>query len=169
MDVTPLLLAVLDLPLSEELPGRVPEEILTERFREQYPLRSTPAYDFEWTAVDAAVPDPKVDEARLEQLKALGYVGGSTQPGGRNVESELDFWSIERRLRQEALEGELLFYLMRGDTEAISGLMTLTRERDPELSRSLPNLVKSSAEHLQADFSYPIFDQSALRFFQETY
>ena len=105
-----------------------------------------------------------MDDERLERLKALGYVGGSTKAGGRDVDGDADFWSIDRRLRQQALEGELLFYLTRGDTEAISGLMAQVRERDPELSKFLPSLVKRSAELLQADFSYPVFEESALRF-----
>lgn len=160
MELLPLLLALSGLPLSEELPGSVPEEVVREGFLARHPLRWTAAYDIEKTVVDVAASNQEVDEERLEQLKALGYIGSSTRPGGRNGEDELDFWSIERRLRREALEGELLFHLMRGDTKAMTELMAVVRERDPGLAGTLPDLVKQSAKRLQADFSFPVFDQS---------
>lgn len=75
-DVTPTLLALLDLPTGEDMEGRVLTEILDPAFLDAHPVRSVPSHDSaEWLAsrkADAASPPD--EKARLEQLRQLGYI-----------------------------------------------------------------------------------------------
>ena len=169
MEVAPLLLTLLDLPLSRELPGRVPEEILHTGFSERRPVRTVPSYGIEWTFVDATPADENVDERALEQLKALGYVGASTRSGRSESEGAVDFWSIDERLRKFTLQGEILYHLLRDDTEQVDRLMALVAERDPKFAESLPAVVRTGVKRLQEDFPFPVFPQGVVDLFVDTH
>ncbi len=169
MEVTPLILALLHLPISDELPGRVPEEMLAEPFLDRHPPVHVAAYRKQWQAVDAGAPDARADAEALEQLKALGYLGSSTQAGRGESEQDVDFWSVEPRLRMNALQGELLYHLMREDTETVGRLMKLLRERDPDLASKMPRRIRSGARLLQEDFDFPVLDPSVIERFLEAF
>ncbi len=75
LDVAPTVLALLGLPVSEEMPGRVWEEALVPEFLEGHPVRRIPTYETGAAPAspEGAVPSP-YDEAVLERLRALGYI-----------------------------------------------------------------------------------------------
>lgn len=165
-DVAPLVLALLGLPVSEELPGRVPVEMLTPGFVEQNPPRAVAAYAKHWRTVGSEA-DAAGDERALEQLKALGYLGSSAESGRSGPQEDAGFWAIEPRLRRFALLGELLFHLMRPDAAEVDRLMALVREKDPELAADLPAFVRTAARALQADFAFEVLSEEALSSFLE--
>jgi len=73
LDVTPTALHLLDLPVSEELHGRVLEEAFIENFRLQHPIQHTPHYPnvpMEWVETH---PE-NVSEDVKESLRSLGYL-----------------------------------------------------------------------------------------------
>ncbi len=73
LDVTPILLACLGVPLSREFDGEVPEGLLESsrlaglRWVDGYPFPPVALAD----GTEAAAPE---DEAMLEQLRGLGYI-----------------------------------------------------------------------------------------------
>jgi predicted AlkP superfamily pyrophosphatase or phosphodiesterase len=75
LDITPTILALLGLPVSDEMPGRVLEEILDPEFLRAHPIRRIPSYD----SLDLPLPkrghaDEEEDSRRLEMLRSLGYI-----------------------------------------------------------------------------------------------
>lgn len=74
-DLTPTILALMGLPVPEDLPGRVLTEILDPSFLERYPVRSLPTYErlIDRDALRAAA-EGENDESTMEMLKSLGYI-----------------------------------------------------------------------------------------------
>jgi predicted AlkP superfamily phosphohydrolase/phosphomutase len=72
-DVTPTVLALLGLPVGEDMDGRVLAEMIDPAFLARYPVRRVPSYeDF---LARPALPGPEGDDAaRREYLRALGYL-----------------------------------------------------------------------------------------------
>ncbi|MEL7061481.1 MAG: alkaline phosphatase family protein [Acidobacteriota bacterium] len=82
LDVTPTVLAAMDLPLGKDMPGRV----LTEAFVRVPERRTIESWD--GTGVEVKISgtgdrDAATDEAVLEHLRGLGYLSGSTAEGSR--------------------------------------------------------------------------------------
>jgi hypothetical protein len=75
-DITPTLLALLDLPVGRDMIGTVMEDLLRPSFLEEHPIRRvdshTPPNWFEQRQSVAA--KPHLSEERLEQLRSLGYI-----------------------------------------------------------------------------------------------
>ncbi|NNE43513.1 MAG: hypothetical protein HKN12_04850 [Gemmatimonadetes bacterium] len=72
-DIAPTVLALLGIPVPEDMDGRVAEEFFDPAFWERYPVTHVTSYErpreeFE-TTEDAS------EDSMLEQLKTLGYVG----------------------------------------------------------------------------------------------
>jgi arylsulfatase A-like enzyme len=73
LDVLPIMLAILGLPLSQDLDGRIPEEVFpadldrTPERIEAYPMKAVALPD----GVTSEAPD---DRMMLERLRGLGYI-----------------------------------------------------------------------------------------------
>lgn len=75
VDVAPLILYSLDLPIPTDVAGSVPENILISDQLKQRPPRSIDASTFPETGTAAPPPlDAEAEEAILVRLRALGYV-----------------------------------------------------------------------------------------------
>jgi hypothetical protein len=73
LDIAPTLFYLLGLPISDELPGRILDEILDPARRAAAPPRSVASYEVGPPILRApAVSDE--DDAMIENLRALGYV-----------------------------------------------------------------------------------------------
>lgn len=74
LDVLPLLLSILDLPISRRLDGRVPAEILTPEVDPHPPL--VDRYPIAPVSLEAGVESRAPDDDRqlLERLRGLGYL-----------------------------------------------------------------------------------------------
>jgi hypothetical protein len=73
-DVAPTVLALLGIPVPEDMDGDVARELVDPAFWERFPIRSVPSYEGPRES-RAVVDNPAADEQILEQLRALGYVG----------------------------------------------------------------------------------------------
>lgn len=74
-DLAPTLLALMGLPVPEDLPGRVLTEIIEPAFLERHPVRRIPSYErlIDRDALLAATAIDN-DESTLEMLRSLGYI-----------------------------------------------------------------------------------------------
>lgn len=79
-DIAPTVLALLGSPVAEDMAGRVLVEALTPEFLAKVPLTQIASYERgdKRVAQPAPIRSP-VDQAMLERLKALGYVGGDEE------------------------------------------------------------------------------------------
>ncbi len=79
-DIAPTLLYLLGLPASEEMPGRVLLEAIDPGIAAAHPVRTIPSYERLGAPRDTLVAaGPGVREAEeelLDNLRALGYIGG---------------------------------------------------------------------------------------------
>jgi hypothetical protein len=76
LDITPTLLALLDLPVGEDMRGQVLTEVLDPDYLARHPVQTIPTHDTEeWLASRPTAPVDRPDvEERLEQLRGLGYI-----------------------------------------------------------------------------------------------
>ncbi len=76
VDVTPTLLALMGLPLGDDMDGRVLSAVVDEDFLSRRPQRSVATHDSEaWRAARAAASRSAPGQhERLEQLRSLGYL-----------------------------------------------------------------------------------------------
>ncbi len=74
-DLTPTILALMGLPIPEDLPGRVLTEIIDPAFLERYPIQTVPTYErlINRRALLAGA-DAENDESTMEMLRSLGYI-----------------------------------------------------------------------------------------------
>ena len=155
-DITPLLLTLTGLPISEELPGRLEPRLLEAGFLARRPVQTVPRYDTAWAAVgEPGEVDPKIEEQSLEALRALGYVGTGIAAGGGGNPDTRGFWEIDLGLRRRALVGELAFLLVRGKTEEVNSILGEVEAHDPDLTRFLcrgtPNQMRLLQDKLDAE------------------
>ena len=76
LDVAPTVLRLLDLPIAENLPGRVLTEALDPDWLSRHPERRVASYPgppFDLPDADSGSTSP-ADEAVLEELRSLGYI-----------------------------------------------------------------------------------------------
>jgi predicted AlkP superfamily phosphohydrolase/phosphomutase/tetratricopeptide (TPR) repeat protein len=79
LDVFPTVLCLAGLPVPDDADGRVLTEALRPSFRERFPPRSIPTYEltpFRVRGEASAAAIAAVDREIVENLRALGYVGG---------------------------------------------------------------------------------------------
>lgn len=74
LDVAPTVLALLGMPVPDDMPGRVLEEMLTPGFLAEHPIQRIPSYD---GLVELPVVTSRGDAAdpeAMEMLRSLGYI-----------------------------------------------------------------------------------------------
>lgn len=75
LDVAPLILHALDLPVPENLEGRVPEPILDREYLRSHPVRfEAPGQNSLAMAAAVGQADPRLEAEVMGQLRALGYM-----------------------------------------------------------------------------------------------
>lgn len=81
-DVAPTVLAILGLPIGRDMDGRVLGELLDPKFEERIDVQFVATHDTpEWLASrGASSPAVPGTKERIEQLRALGYLGDSQSP-----------------------------------------------------------------------------------------
>ena len=77
LDVAPTLLYSLDLPIPEDMEGRVPSEVFTPSTLEERPVKTSDAsapVEQEESTTPEIVYDEEAEEEVLKKLRALGYI-----------------------------------------------------------------------------------------------
>ncbi len=138
MEIMPALAALLGLPVSDELPGRLPRDLLTDEFLEDQPPRFVARYDSEWgSAAGGETTDAGADREEMESLKGLGYIGGDVEVAAQAGDREYDFWASSRQLIIGHLTGEAFYYLLQGDLEAAREVVQLAEANDMALGPAI--------------------------------
>jgi hypothetical protein len=75
-DITPTLLALLDVPVGADMDGKVLVDALDPAYLAAHPIRSVPTHDTEeWLRSRTGAPMAETNAAEmLEQLRAIGYI-----------------------------------------------------------------------------------------------
>jgi arylsulfatase A-like enzyme len=73
LDITPTILALLGLPVGEDMAGRVLTEMIDDRFLAEYPVTRIPTYE-DGTRGDSDALESAYDGEVLRRLRALGYI-----------------------------------------------------------------------------------------------
>ena len=76
LDIAPTLLALMDIPVGQDMTGQVRTSLLEPSYAGEHPVQTVPTHDTEaWLQAHQALPGevPDQDE-RLEQLRSLGYI-----------------------------------------------------------------------------------------------
>ena len=76
-DITPTLLALLDVPVGQDMAGEVRQDWLSPGWLERHPVRFVPTHETaEWREGRRRLRMRAADlEERLDQLRSLGYLG----------------------------------------------------------------------------------------------
>ncbi|PYQ11153.1 MAG: hypothetical protein DMH00_09005 [Acidobacteria bacterium] len=75
LDITPTILALMGLPVPEDMNGRVLTEILDPGFLARQPVRSIPSYNMYLKRdVLSIATRPEEEQEKLEMLRSLGYI-----------------------------------------------------------------------------------------------
>ena len=169
LDVAPTLLALLDIPLSDELPGRVVEELFDPRRFESLNLDRVPQYRVRWEQGGPSEVPLTAEEESLESLSALGYIEAGTRVRSERDGEDLPFWEIDSGVRHPVVLGELMYHYLNEDLESLGGLLQLVAEKDPFLVIHLPRLVKKHAALWQSAVDYPLVSSGTISAFNTTY
>lgn len=74
LDMTPTLLYLLNLPVGEDMAGRVLLEAVEPRLKKTQPVRWVPTYETGGPRVAPLGEGPSADKEMLEELRSLGYI-----------------------------------------------------------------------------------------------
>jgi len=105
-DVTPILLAIFGIPASEQMRGSVPAGLFEPGWLPPAPPR-VPVYEAERAPGGPAGAAPPSDEENaqvLENLKALGYIGGGADDAGERASANLATFYLEEKQYDRAIE-----------------------------------------------------------------
>jgi len=79
LDITPNMLYLMDLPVAEDLPGKLWLDLYTKEYQDAHKLLTIKTYGKEEAEKGT---EQNVDRSTLEQIKGLGYLNGATNIEG---------------------------------------------------------------------------------------
>lgn len=166
MEIAPLMLALTGLSISDELPGRVPYEILEPQHTDKHPINTVAAYDYQ--AQDTRIElDSQAQEDAVRSLQGLGYVSGSLELGDRA--GGFDFWATERENLYYHVLGEITYALLNEDLTEALAVYQLCEARRPEMTTQLRSRVRASYLAIQGAVGADVAPQQPLaQFLQAT-
>lgn len=151
LDIMPTVAYLLCLPVSDELPGRVDFRVVVPEFEKRCPLRTVGSY-----TLHAAITEPDSSslddqQATMEELRGLGYVGANINLGSAEGTPDYDFWVSAGMTIANHLSGELVFHLIRNNSSAAINLITELRGKRPDLELKLRDYTVSRLTRLSED------------------
>lgn len=166
MEIAPLMMALTGLPVSDELPGRVPYEVLQPELTDRRPVNFVAQYDYE--AQDTRVElDSQAQQDAVRSLQGLGYVSGSLELGDRG--GGFDFWVTEKENLYYHVLGEITYALLNEDLSEALAVYQMCETRRPEMATQLRSRVRSSYLAIQGAVGADVAPQQPLtQFLQAT-
>jgi len=103
------------------------------------------------------------DREQLERLKALGYLEGKTEFADESDASEqTHFWDYPERYRYGAMDGELLYYLLRGDLDAAVAFVREIATHDEPYVAALARRLRHRNDRYADSFGRPLIREDEL-------
>lgn len=133
MEVFPTLAYLLDVPISDSIPGSVAWPLLAEGFTDENRPRFVANYDFGWSAPDAEEADSGAQAEEMESLRGLGYIGEGVTLADSAAEGDFDFWRVEANLLVGNLHGNIVYHLIRENRAAADAEVNALKRNAPHL------------------------------------
>lgn len=157
LEIMPALAALLGLPISDELPGHLPRDLLADGVLERRPPEFVARYESGWrTAAGGESVNADAEREEMESLKGLGYIGGDVEVAESGDASEYDFWGASRDLIISHLTGEALYYLLQGDLAAAKDVVRLAENNNSPVGPDLARRVRSKQRTLNRELPEPL-------------
>ena len=149
LEVMPLMLALSNLPLSDQLPGDVPTKVLNSETLDQLNIKTVPGYSSHVT-VEVEV-DSEAQQEEMKNLQGLGYIG-EYEVAENTGTGDYDFWTASDHLIAAHLGGELSYYIVREDRYSLEQLVAEIQSRRPDLMRRISAVVAGFGSALDNHF-----------------
>jgi hypothetical protein len=165
MEIFPMVMALLDLPLADDIPGKLDHRPFRDGFFDDHPVQTVPSYGNRKAepAVDVAIDDEAQKET-LNSLQGLGYIGEGFEFGDRDL-SETSFWDADSQLVMFSVTGELVYWVLREDVDVAIEVLELAWERRPDVARILRQRTEVEFEVVAERFEPGFLPEDALQRF----
>lgn len=148
MDIMPTIAYLLCLPISDELPGSVKFDLVRMEFDDRCPMNSVSAYTHVQVDTGAAPASLDASESTMNELRGLGYVGEDVEATYSQGSGDYDFWASSERVIVGHISGELVFYLVQGNTEVVAGIVAEIRANRPGLEAKIHEFTHAALRQL---------------------
>lgn len=149
MEIAPTLAALLGVPVAGDLPGEVALDLLSPDYFADRPLQTVANYSHVTMPNRDFVLDSEVQQAEMEALKGLGYVGEGVDFDAAAAGGDYDFWAADERLIAGHIAGEIAYHLVRGNENLAEASFDLLRERRPEAAGRALNSMRHQLDRLE--------------------
>ena len=137
MEIFPMLAALQDLPISDELPGKLDYRPIDDDFVNQHPLRTVSSYPRREARKRSGSVTASAQAETVKSLQGLGYVGQGFELGERGSDDLAGFWDADPKLVMFQLTGELVYWILQEDVETALQVLALAKERRPDVAKHL--------------------------------
>jgi len=151
MEVFPTLANLLGVPIADTIPGSIAYPLLEETFTRNHAPRYVERYDLDWQPIATEQVDAGSQQAEMESLRGLGYIGEGVELTDSDTAAQLDFWASEPELVVRTLHADVTYYLLQGDVAAADRVTNELKRRQPELLSRLLSRVASKIESFRRD------------------
>lgn len=151
MEVFPTLAYLLDVPISDSIPGSVAYSLLSEDFTDDNAPRFVANYDFGWNAPSAQEADSEAQAEEMESLRGLGYIGEGVTLADGAAGGDFDFWQVEANLLVSSLHGNIVYHLVQEDRAAADSDVNALKRNVPELLPQLLARVRAKVHSLRRE------------------
>ncbi|NEZ04128.1 alkaline phosphatase family protein [Wenzhouxiangella sp. XN201] len=151
MEIYPTLAYLLDVPISDEIPGSVAYALIAEAFSEERSPHFVERYDFNWNAPGAQEVDADAQAEEMESLRGLGYIGEGVTLADASSAGEFDFWGAETRLLVGNLHGNVVYYLIQENRAAADAATNALKRNAPHLLPQLLARVRAKVHSLRRE------------------
>ncbi|MEM9530680.1 MAG: alkaline phosphatase family protein [Pseudomonadota bacterium] len=163
LDVMPLLLKLMDLPLADDLPGTIPFDLLSPEVADR-PVKTVPDYNRRNVSGGIVEVDDQAQQEALRQLRGLGYINEDFESGQRD--EEFEFWQIPPNMLLEHVAGEVIFHILRDNPQVARSILRQAAASRPELARVFENYVRRIWSLLERRFPSDVLDPGKLTTFE---
>lgn len=151
MEVFPTLAYLLDVPISDAIPGSVAWSLLSESFTEDNAPRFVERYDFGWNVPSAEQADAEAQAEEMESLRGLGYIGEGVTLADSSTGSEFDLWQVDANLLVGSLHGNVVYHLISENRAAADAATNALKRNKPELLPQLLARVRAKVHSLRRE------------------
>lgn len=151
MEVFPTLAYLLDVPISDTIPGSVAYSLLSDAFTEDNPPRFVERYDFGWDSPTAQQADAEAQAEEMESLRGLGYIGEGVTLADSSIGGEFDFWEVDANLLAGNFHGNIVYHLIQENRAAADDATNALKRNTPELLPQLLARVRSKIHTLRQE------------------